>query len=110
MSWFRFLPRARFECPFTDAARSLLLIDTNGWPAAHGPYVEEQPVIAPSLDVSLQFHRAARDSDLLLCEAEAPIAAAGLVGTRGRVWDERGRLVATGSAQLLQRPAPSQPT
>lgn len=105
--WYRFVPQARFECPFADAARSLLLIDTNGWPAAHGPYVEEQPVIAPSLDVSVQFHRDARASELLLCEAEAPVATEGLVGTRARIWDEQGRLVASGGAQLLQRPAPA---
>ena len=68
----RFTPRATFDCAFTDAARSLLLIDTNGWPAAHGPYVEDQPYIAPSLDVAVQFHRSARDSELLLSQSECP--------------------------------------
>jgi acyl-CoA thioesterase-2 len=108
--WHRFLPRSRFDCPFTDAARSLLLIDTNGWPAAHGPYREDQPYIAPSLDVAVQFHRSARESELLLCESEAPIATEGLIGTRGRVWDEAGRLVASGGAQLLVRPMPAMPS
>ena len=107
--WHRFLPTARFDCPFTDAARSLLLIDTNGWPAAHGPYDEDQPFIAPSLDVAVQFHRPAHDSELLLCESEAPIATEGLIGTRGRVWDESGRLVASGGSQLLVRPMPQPP-
>ncbi len=107
--WHRFAPRATFDCPFTDAARSLLLIDTNGWPAANGPYVEEHGFMAPSLDVAVQFHRSARDSELLLCESEAPIATEGLVGTRGRVWDEGGRLLASGSAQLLVRPVPTAP-
>lgn len=107
--WYRFEPMARFDCPFTDAARSLLLIDTNGWPAAYGPYIEEQPLIAPSLDVAVQFHRDARESDLLLGEFEAPIATEAMIGTRGRVWDESGRLVASGGSQLLQRPAPQVP-
>lgn len=104
--WHRFVPRARFDCPYTDAARSLMLIDTNGWPAAQGPYTEEQPFIAPSLDVNVHFHRDARASELLLCQAEAPIATEGLIGTRSRVWDEGGRLVASGTSQLLVRPLP----
>lgn len=104
--WVRFSPRARFDCPFTDAARSLLLIDTNGWPAAHGPYLEDHPFVAPSLDVNVHFHRSAMTSELLLCQAEAPIATEGLIGTRGRVWDEAGRLVASGTSQLLVRPLP----
>jgi len=108
--WHRFVPQPSFDCPFTDAARSLLLIDTNGWPAAHRPYVDEQPYIAPNLDVAVQFHRSARDSELLLCQSEAPVAAEGLIGTRGRVWDESGRLVASGSAQLLVRPMPVLPS
>jgi acyl-CoA thioesterase len=107
--WHRFVPKARFDCPFTDAARSLLLIDTNGWPAAHGPYTEDQPYVAPSLDVAVQFHRSAVESELLLCESEAPIATEGLIGTRGRVWDEAGRLVASGGSQLLVRPMPAMP-
>lgn len=107
--WHRFVPNPTFDCPFADAARSLLLIDTNGWPAAHRPYVDEQPYIAPSLDVNVHFHRSARGCEHLLARAEAPIATEGLIGTRGRVWDTAGRLVASGSAQLLVRPMPKEP-
>jgi len=104
--WHRLVPRARFDCPYADAARSLMLIDTNGWPAAHGPYIDDQPFIAPSLDVNVHFHRDARASELLLCQAEAPIATEGLIGTRSRVRDEGGCLVASGTSQLLVRPLP----
>lgn len=106
MEWYRFRPRATFDDPFTDAARQLLLIDTMTWPAACQPYVPESGYVAPSLDVSVQFHRAAPTAEWLLCEAVAPIAQHGLVGGRARVWSADGGLLASGGGQLLCRPLP----
>jgi hypothetical protein len=37
----------------------------------------------------------------------APVAEDGLMGTHARIWDEDGRLVATGGAQLLCVPNPT---
>lgn len=105
--WYRFQPRATFTDPFVDAARSLLLIDTMSWPACCRAYPPQGPgYIAPSLDVSVQFHRLAPANDWLLVEAVAPVATQGLVGSTGRVWSADGRLLASGGASLLCRPAP----
>lgn len=105
VEWYRFRPRATFDDPFVDAARALVLIDTMTWPAACQPYVPEAGYVAPSLDVTAQFHRAAPDADWLLCEATAPVAADGLVGGQARVWSPDGALLASGSGHLLCRPA-----
>ncbi len=105
--WYRYRPRATFDDPFVDAARALLLVDTMVWPAAcsaHPPAT--RGFIAPSLDVTAQFHRLVPESEWLLCEADALVAADGLIGGRSRVWSADGRLVASGGAQLLCRPAP----
>jgi acyl-CoA thioesterase-2 len=104
--WYRFRPRATFDDPFVDAARSLVLLDTLGWPAAwqHHPGTG---VIAPSLDVAAFFHRPAQHSEWLLVDHASPSAAEGLVGTHGRVYDRAGRLVASGGSQLLCVPANS---
>lgn len=102
--WYRFRPRATFDDPFTDAARSLLLIDTMSWPAACQPYVPDSGYVAPSLDVSVQFHRAAPDSAWLFCDAGAPVAQHGLIGGQTRVWSVDGQLLASGVGQLLCRP------
>jgi acyl-CoA thioesterase-2 len=106
--WYRFRPRATFDDPFTDAARSVLLIDTMSWPAACQPYVPDSGYVAPSLDVTVQFHRAAPDAEWLLCAAGAPIAEHGLIGGEARIWSPDGRLLASGGGQLLCRPRPAQ--
>jgi acyl-CoA thioesterase-2 len=107
LGWFRFRPQARFEDPFLDAARSLILLDTLSWPAVRNHYVEQPAVIAPSLDVNVQFHALAPDSDWLLCETRAELARDGLIGFRSRVWSSERQLLAAGAGQLLCRPAPA---
>ena len=107
-AWHRFRPRATFDDPVTDAARSLLLVDTMSWPAAvqaHDP--DSLAHIAPTLDVSVAFHQAEPASEWLLADAVAPLATDGLIGYRTEVRGESGALLATGSGQMLCRPAPS---
>jgi acyl-CoA thioesterase-2 len=103
--WYRFRPIARFDDPFVDAARALLLIDTLVWPASCQHHVEPA-FMAPSLDVVAWFHRSAHDAEWLLCDAHTPIAEGGLVGGSVRVWSADRRLIASGGAQLLCVPAP----
>jgi acyl-CoA thioesterase II len=105
--WYRFTPRATCDDPFADAARSLLLIDTMGWPAACRAHPRDSGYIAPSIDVTVQFHRPAPASEWLLVDAEAPVATDGLIGGQARIWSVDGRLVASGGSQLLCRPVPS---
>jgi acyl-CoA thioesterase II len=105
--WYRYRPRATFDDPFVDAARLLLLIDTMVWPAACRAYDPAALThIAPSLDVTAHFHRLAPESEWLLCDATAPVAADGLIGGGANVWAEDGRLLASGTTHMLCRPAP----
>lgn len=107
--WYRFRPRAIFDDPVVDAARSLLLIDTHIWPAHCRGYRHDHPdlarYLAPSLDVTAHFHQFAPQSDWLLVDAEAPIATAGFIGGRSRIWSLDGRLLASGTSQLMARSA-----
>ena len=76
-----------------------------GWPAAHLAHAHDEPaVIAPTVDLSVRFHRTT-DDEWLLSEAESPIATGGLAAATGRVWDRAGRLVASGEQTMLCRPA-----
>jgi acyl-CoA thioesterase len=98
--WVRFEPEPSFDDPFLDAARPLILLDTFGWPAAWQRY-RGADYVAPNLDTYVLFHRPAAGRDWLLVDHECPVAADGLLGVSGRVWDVDGRLLAGGSAQLL---------
>lgn len=105
--WYRFRPDPRFDDPFVDAARPLILIDTLSWPAAcraHRP--EDNGWMAPNVDLAVSFHREPPYSEWLLVEARADVAGEGLIGFHNRVWDERGRMLASGGGQLLCRPRP----
>jgi hypothetical protein len=97
--WVRFEPTPCFEGPFVDAARPLILLDTFGWPAAYEKY-RGADYVAPNLDTSVWFHQLVTESEWLLVDHECPVANDGLLGVSGRVWDESGRLLATGGAQL----------
>ncbi len=89
-----------------DAGRLLLLIDTLSWPAASRPHVDSA-YLAPNLDVTAWFHRAAPESEWLLADHECPVAEGGLMGTTARIWSREGQLLASGGAQLMCIPAGS---
>src|SRR5690606_29296125 len=106
--WYRYVPTARFDDPFVEAARALILVAPRSWPAARRAHPRDDlPWIAPSLDLAARFHRAPSYGEWLLVEASADVADEGLIGFHNRVWHERGRLVASGGGQLLCRRAPA---
>ncbi len=103
--WYRYVPRDTFDDPFVDAGRSLLLVDTMGWPAAVRAYRDaEMAFYAPSIDVAARFHSLAPETPWLYVEARSPVARDGLVAATVSVWGEDGRLLATGGQQMLCRP------
>lgn len=109
--WMRFSPVARYEDqPWVDACRSVVLLDTFQWPAAHRPHLDRGPdepaFIAPNLDLSVRFHRAAAASEWLLVDALGPVAEDGLMAGEARLWSEDRRLVASAAGHLLCREVP----
>ena len=106
--WLRFLPTATFEDPWIDAARCVILVDLPSWPSAHRPHAWQQPPFtAPTLDLSVAFHRPTTDEEWLLCDGEAPVSTGGLFGWIARVWSPGGRLHASGGGQCLYRRIPT---
>ncbi len=103
--WYRFRPTATFDDPFVDACRSLILADTLGWPAVCRLHIRPE-FIAPSIDLSVAFHRNRAREPWLFAQATADSAANGLIGCESRVWSRDGVLLAVGASQLLCRPAP----
>jgi acyl-CoA thioesterase II len=105
LSWFRYAPRDKFDDPFVDAGRSLLLADTVGWPAATRAYRSDMAYYAPSIDVTVRFHASEPESPWLLVEGRSPVARDGLVASTVSVWSGDGSLLASGGQQMLCRPA-----
>jgi len=85
------------------AARLLLLVDLGGWPAVSRTHVQET-YIAPSIDVSCEFHRLDTDEQWYLLQGVSPHAGDGLVASQQHVWNDRGDLLASGISHLLCRP------
>ena len=105
--WCRFRPAATFDDPFLDAARSLVLIDTLGWPAAMMTQTAMPSFVAPTIELSVRFHRLALTSEWLFSRVAAPIATDALIGSSAQVWAQDGTLVASGGQQMLCRPVPA---
>jgi acyl-CoA thioesterase II len=103
-TWVRATPRATFDDPWTDAARTLVVLDVLSWPAGSRPHAYlEPPFIVPSLDLYVAFQHPAPDEEWLLLEGHSPVAGDGLLSWTGRVWTRDRRLVASGGGQAVFR-------
>jgi len=59
--------------------------------------------IAPSLDLTMTFHRGDSASEWLLIEPTSPVSEGALVGGNASIWSSDGRLLASATQQMLQR-------
>jgi len=108
--WLRFVEGMPSGDRFLEAARLLMWLDVMMWssvPPAHGWPTRW---IAPSLDLTAQFHCLEATDEWLLCDATAPLASRGLASCNGRVWAADGRLLASGTSQLICKPNPMFPS
>jgi acyl-CoA thioesterase-2 len=101
--WYRYVPTSTFDDLWVDACRSLILIDTLGWPAVTTLHIDSG-YVAPSIDIACTFHRARIQEPWLFAQATSVSANAGVVGCEGKVWSRDGALLAMGTSQLLCRP------
>lgn len=104
--WNRFKVPVAQDDPWLDGCRSLILIDIQSWPAAGRAHPWDSGFIAPTLDLYVAFHEPHPESEWLLCDGAGPIARDGLMGWNGRLWSDQGKLVASGTGQMLCRRVP----
>jgi len=103
-SWYYFKNEVDTADAYVNAAKALTLIDTLQWPAAMKAHVGTQlSYIAPSLDLYIQFHNPDIYSPWLFCSSQSLLSTRGLLSGSAEVWDERGVLLASGSAQHICR-------
>ena len=106
--FYRFTPTPVADDPFVDAGRSLILLDTFGWLAQYPAHPTDgpSPWIAPNVDYYYRFLRPTSHADWLHMRVKAPVAEGGLMSTDGEIRDAAGRLLITGSSQLMCLPRP----
>lgn len=101
-TWVRYREASVSGDAWTDAARSLVVLDVGSWPAGCRPHAYRMPpFIAPSLDLYAAFH--GPSSEWLLLDAHSPVAGEGLLSWTGRVWSRSRGLVASGGGQAVFR-------
>ena len=100
--WLRFEPENE---PALNAGRMVVLLDAYGWPAAARAHSGDGRYIAPTLSLSINFHRPCAEP-WLLSEATSPIASGGYMQISSRLWAEQGGLVASAQGTLMCRPRP----
>jgi len=108
-AWLRLLRPIPAGDAALEAARHLCWLDVMMWNAVPPPHGWPARFIAPSLDLTAQFHAGDADAEWLLADAAAPVAGDGLAACLGRVWSPTGRLLASGTSTLFCRPNPFLP-
>ena len=101
-NWMRFANGAVGTDAWAQAARLLLLVDLGAWPSIGRRHVTDE-WMAPSIDVSCEFHRLGTGDEWFLLQGESPFAGEGLVASHQHVWNQSGELLASGISHLLCR-------
>lgn len=101
--WTRFTEGGPTNDPWRQAARLLLLVDLGGWPSIGRRHLDDYNWMAPTLDVSCEFHRLATGDEWFFLQGESPFAGNGLIASHQHVWNDRGELLASGISHLLCR-------
>lgn len=102
-NWLRFVPESPACDAWVEACRLLLLVDLGGWPAVSRAHVQDD-YLAPSIDVSCEFHEFPTAPAWYLLHGVSPHSGDGLVASRQQVWSDDGELLASGISHLLCRP------
>ena len=108
-SWYRFPESPRFDEPWLDATRLLIVTDLDAWGAATNAHSGELAWFAPTIELTCRFLQPAHDDEWLLGWGAAPVGRAGVIGVASETWSDDGRLLAIGGSTLLCRPAPERP-
>jgi acyl-CoA thioesterase len=101
LNWLRFVEGDAADA-WSQAARLMLLVDLGGWPSI-GLRHRSESWMAPSIDVSCEFHRPGTGDEWFLLHGASPHASAGLIASHQHVWNDRGELLASGISHMLCR-------
>lgn len=100
-AWDRLADGQTFGDPWVDACRYLVITDASQFPTVATPFTPPLPFVAPTLNLTVEFHSFHSEEPWLLIEGTGSYAGDGLIGCESRLWTTDGDLVATGYSQML---------
>jgi acyl-CoA thioesterase len=105
-AWLR-LRQSKLETRVHDALRQLLWMDLPTWNAVIAAQWPPYEYVAPTLELTVQFHAFAPSEEWSLLEGSVPVASNGLVAGSCKIWSPFGTLLTTGTATHYCRPNPA---
>ena len=86
--------------PWVDACRYLIICAGMMFPVVADPFTPPLRFIAPTLNLTVDFHTFHPDEQWLLADATGAHTSDGILGADTRLWARSGELLATAQAQL----------
>lgn len=99
-SWQRMPSGEAAKDPWVDACRSLIISAAIQFPTVADPFTPPLRFIAPTMNLTVDFHTFHPEEQWLLTEGSGSYAGDGLLGAQSRIWTQAGEVVATGHAQM----------
>jgi acyl-CoA thioesterase len=86
--------------PWVDAGRYLIIAAGMQFPVVADPYTPPLQFIAPTLNLTVDFHTFHPEARWLLADARGTYATDGVLGAETSMWTEEGDLLITASSQM----------
>ncbi|MFB9235738.1 thioesterase family protein [Plantactinospora siamensis] len=98
--WQRIANGEGAKDPWVDACRYLIICAGMMFPVVADPFTPPLRFIAPTLNLTVDFHTFHPEDQWLLADATGAHAGQGVLGADTRLWARSGDLLATAQAQL----------
>jgi acyl-CoA thioesterase len=98
--WNRIPSAEGAKDPWVDACRTLIVCAGMMFPVVADPFTPPLRFIAPTLNLTVDFHSFHPEEQWLLADATGAHTSDGVLGADTRLWARSGELLATAQAQL----------
>jgi acyl-CoA thioesterase len=98
--WQRMPCGEGFSDPWIDACRYLIITAGLQFPVVADPFTPPLKFIAPTMNLTVEFHTFHPEEQWLLADAIGSYAGDGLLGGEARMWTQDGDLLVTAHAQM----------
>lgn len=104
LAWCRFRPTARFDDPFVNVGRYLILLDSYVWAAVERSTGGGAGLSAVTTDLSVTVDDRGGDEEWLLVDVTIPVMRGGAISAAGSIWSRDGIRLAAGVINLAYLP------